>query len=64
MDTFNVRFTPELLEQFKQELVKHDDENDTFEFQGKRWLVSYARLLAHHLTGVFIMGRQDYRSDE
>jgi hypothetical protein len=54
MNTFGVTFTDKSLETFKDELSRHDDGDQTFIFGGKRWLVSYARILAEFLTGTFM----------
>ena len=68
MDTFGVTFTDKNLEVFKDELSRHDDDT-VITFGGKRWLVSYGRILAEFLTGTF-MAKQlkgepmDYKSDE
>ena len=69
MDTFGVTFTDKSLEVFKDELSRHDDENDTFEFGGKRWLVVYAKILAEFLTGTFMAYRMqgrplEYKADD
>jgi hypothetical protein len=60
METYGVEFTPEKLQRFKKELAKHEDKNATFEFEGKEWLVEYARYLAYFLDGVFATGRKKY----
>jgi hypothetical protein len=69
MDTFRIKFTPEMLERFKIALAKakeeHPQDKDAvFVFDGKQWLVSYAEYLAAYLSGVFMTGRDSYESDE
>jgi len=64
MDTFGITFTPEKLERFKAELAKQTDPNGLFTFEGKEWLVMYARYLADFLQGVFFTGRQEYQADD
>lgn len=60
MDTFGVTFTPEKLEALKLAMVgKGDDE--TFEFEGKQWLTSYAKYLIAYLTGAFLAGKREYK---
>lgn len=69
MDTFTVKFTSEKLARFNTELAKHDNPEDTFVFEGREWLVAYARYLSEYLKGKFladkIMGRpEEYEGKE
>jgi hypothetical protein len=53
MEGGGVTFTPEKLKAFKKELAKHPDKDAVFIFEGKQWVVAYARYLVEYLDGVF-----------
>ena len=49
-----VDWTPEMLERFKEEYKKHeDDPKAIFTFEGNRYMVRYSMYLIPHLEDVF-----------
>lgn len=69
MDTFGIKFTPDKLKAFKSEIEKHDDPQDVFVFEQRRWLAEYAWVLAEFLQGTFMAKKikgepEEYESRE
>jgi hypothetical protein len=65
METFGKTFTPERLAAFKKEMEAAEVMGeDTFVWDGKTWLTDYAKYLVAFLTGTFLAGRTEYKSDE